>query len=176
MDAARRGDPEAWDELVRRYQLPLFTYAAELLRDDQAALDVVQETFARAFRHLGSLRENARFGSWLFGIAHQQVVQSWRRRGRSPFSDEPVPEGATAHDPGPDTVLARSEDAACLLTALDALPEAQRSAVLLHFLEDFSLAEIAEATGTSVGTVKSRIHYAKRALRLALTPSTGLHP
>ncbi len=87
--AARQGDPDAWDVLFRRYQLPLYAYAMDLLRDEQTALDVVQECFLRAFRNLGTLREDARFGSWLFGIAHQQVVGHWRRLGRSPFSDEP---------------------------------------------------------------------------------------
>lgn len=166
--AARRGDPGAWDALLRRYQLPLFTYVMDLVRDEPAALDLVQETFLRAFRHLGSLRDDGRFGSWLFGIAHQQVVQHWRRRGRQPFVEEGVPESEVAPDPGPDEVLLRSEDGMRLLAAIDALSEAQRSVVLLHFLEDFTLADIAAATGISLGTVKSRLHYAKRALRIAL--------
>lgn len=167
--AARRGDPDAWDALFRRYQLPLYAYAMDLLRDEQTALDVVQECFLRAFRNLASLREDARFGSWLFGIAHQQVVGHWRRLGRSPFSDEPVPNQEPSLDPEPGLELARQEERQALLVAIDALPPAQRSVVLLHYLEDFPLADIAQITDATLGTVKSRLHYGKAALRQRLS-------
>ena len=68
---ARAGNPAAWDTLFRRYQLPLYVYAFELVHDEQASRDIVQETFLNATRHLGGLRADAKFGSWLFGIAHQ---------------------------------------------------------------------------------------------------------
>lgn len=167
--AARRGDPEAWDVLFRRYQLPLYAYAMDLLRDEQAALDTVQECFLRAFRNLSGLRDDARFGSWLFGIAHQQVVGHWRRLGRSPFSDEPVPDQEPAIDLEPDLEIVRLEENEALLSAIDELPTAQRGVILLHYLEDFPLAEIAQITGASLGTVKSRLHYGKAALRLRLS-------
>lgn len=173
VDAARRGSPEAWDALLRRYQLPLFTYVMDLVHHHATALDLVQESFLRATRHLQSLRDNARFGSWLFGIAHQQVIQYWRRRGRSPFSDEPVPEDTADTGTAPDLEAIREEDASRLLLAIDHLPTAQRSVILLHFLEDFPLAEIAAITGASLGTVKSRLHYAKRALRQLLHPESS---
>ncbi|MCX6924592.1 MAG: hypothetical protein NT154_15460, partial [Verrucomicrobia bacterium] len=67
---ARAGDPAAWDVLFRRYQLPLYVYAFELVHDEQASRDIVQETFINATRHLGGLRDDGKFGSWLFGIAH----------------------------------------------------------------------------------------------------------
>jgi RNA polymerase sigma-70 factor (ECF subfamily) len=111
--AARDHAPAAWDALLKRHQLPLYTYAAKLLQDDTAALDVVQETFVAAVRHIGSLRDDTRFSSWLFGIAHQRCIQWWR----------------------------------------------------LHVLEDFSLQEIATIAGVPVGTVKSRLFHARRALR-----------
>lgn len=166
--AARAGDATAWDALFRRYQLPLFTYAMDLVRNHQASLDIVQETFIRAVRHLAGLHEDSRFGSWLFGIAHQQVVQHWRRHGRSLFSDEPIPETCSDPEPDPRFQLMRAEESTALLAAVDALPPVQRSAILLYFLESFSIEEIAEATGTSPGTVKSRLHYAKRTLRTTL--------
>src|SRR5208337_4620092 len=77
---ARAGDPAAWDTLFRRYQLPLYVFVLELVREEQVALDLVQESFIAAVRHLGSLREDERFGSWLFGIAHQKCIQRWRKR------------------------------------------------------------------------------------------------
>src|ERR1700760_3869397 len=79
---ARAGEPAAWDALFRRYQLPLYVYVFELVRDEQAALDLVQEAFIAAARHIGSLREGGKFGSWLFGIAHQKCIQRWRRDSR----------------------------------------------------------------------------------------------
>ena len=71
---ARQGDPDAWEALFRRYQMPLYVYVHEWVRDEQVALDLVQEVFIRAVRHLGTLREDGRLGSWLFGIAHQQAA------------------------------------------------------------------------------------------------------
>ena len=169
VSAARQGDPQAWDILLRRYQLPVFAYVMDLVRHHATSLDLVQETFVRASQHLAHLRDDFRFGSWLFGIAHQQVLQFLRRKGRSPFSDDPIPDDTQDSAPAPDIETIRDEDAAGLYRAIDALPTPQRSVILLHFLEDFSLAEIAEITGTNVGTVKSRLHYAKRTLKERLS-------
>lgn len=78
--AARRHEPDAWNHLLQHYQLPLFTYARELLRDREAALDAVQETFRAAVRNIGGLRDDAKFASWLFGIMHQKCLQHLRRK------------------------------------------------------------------------------------------------
>lgn len=166
--AARSGDPEAWDALLRRHQLPLYAYVAELVRHDQTALDLVQETFIAAARHLASLRDDAKFSSWLFGIAHQKVIQHWRKpaRDHAPVEDlaDVLPDDAS----DPRDWLIRREREEEFLARLGDLPELQREVLLLHFLEDFSLEEIADITATPVGTVKSRLHYAKRALRKLL--------
>src|SRR6185369_11018613 len=98
---ARTGDRDAWDALFQRYQLPVYVYAYELLRDEQASLDVVQETFINAARHLESLREDDRFGSWLFGIAHQKCVQRWRKRGREELFLEEFSAAPREGRPGP---------------------------------------------------------------------------
>ena len=71
---ARAGDAEAWNVLLKRYQLPLYVYVIELVHNEQASLDIVQETFVNAVRHLDSLRDDGKFGSWLFGIAHQKCI------------------------------------------------------------------------------------------------------
>src|ERR1039457_4274876 len=111
---ARAGEPAAWGALFRRYQLPLYVYVFELVRDEQAGLDIVQETFIAAVRHGGGLREDNKFGSWLFGIAHQKCVQRCRKRKEIPLDDIPA------------------------------------------------------TTETPLGTVKSRLHYAKISLRKLL--------
>ncbi len=160
---ARAGEPAAWDALFRRYQLPLYVYVFELVRDEQHALDIVQETFIAAAKHLGGLREDGKFGSWLFGIAHQKIIQHWRKRTEVLFDE--IPESLEEFEDGPDDLLVRSEQEAEFMNLLNQLPLPQRSVLLLHFVEDFSLEEISRITETNVGTVKSRLHYAKRALR-----------
>ena len=79
---ARAGEPAAWNTLFQRYQLPLYVYVFELVHDEQTCLDIVQETFINAARHIGSLRDDGKFGSWLFGIAHQKCIQRWRKQSR----------------------------------------------------------------------------------------------
>jgi len=167
---ARAGDAEAWDKLFRRYQLPLYVYVFQLLRDEQTTLDIVQETFINAARHLATLRDDERFGSWLFGIAHQKCVQRWRKRGLQQTLDEPLAEYAS-EEPGPDELLLRQEQELEFMNALNRLPEHQREVLLLHYLEEFSIEQIAEVTQTSVGTVKSRLHYARKALRKLIDDS-----
>jgi len=170
--AARDGEAAAWDALFRRYQLPLYVYVVELLHNEQAALDVVQETFINAARYIRSLREDAKFGSWLFSIAHQKVQQHWRKPRRDEPLDDDAGDELVAPDELPADVLIRAEQEEELMSLLNQLSEAHRSVVLLHFLEDFSLEEIASVTGLSVGTVKSRLHYAKKALRALLAERT----
>jgi RNA polymerase sigma-70 factor, ECF subfamily len=162
---ARAGQPDAWNALFQRYQLPLYAYIFELVRSEQASLDIVQETFIAATQHIGGLRADDRFGSWLFGIAHQKCIQHWRRGSR----EEPLDEESLAELPGeednPRELLIREEQEAEFMHALNRLPLPQRTVLLLHFIENFSLEEIARITDVSVGTVKSRMHYSKIALR-----------
>jgi RNA polymerase sigma-70 factor, ECF subfamily len=163
---ARAGEPAAWDALFRRFQLPLYAYVFELIRDEQASLDAVQETFIAAAKHIGSLREDKKFGSWLFGIAHQKVIQHWRKR-KEILLDE-LPESPDELDESPDEIFIRREQEAEFMKLLAQLPPPQRSVLLLHFIEEFSLEEIARVTKTQTGTVKSRLHYAKKSLRKIL--------
>lgn len=165
---AREGEPAAWEALFRRYQLPLYVYVFELVHNEQTSLDIVQEVFIAAARHIGGLREDDKFGSWLFGIAHQKVIQLWRKRGGKEVLFDEVPESPDEFESGPDDLLIRSEQEAEFMNMLNQLPLPQRSVLLLHFVEDFSLEEITRITGAQLGTVKSRIHYAKKSLRKLL--------
>ncbi len=165
---AREGKPEAWDALFRRYQLPLYVYVFELAHNEQTSLDIVQETFIAASRHIGGLRDDARFGSWLFGIAHQKIIQHWRKRSGKEILLDEIPESADELETGPDDALIRKEQEAEFMNLLNQLPPPQHAVLLLHFIEDFSLGEIAHITGAQIGTVKSRLHYAKSALRKLL--------
>jgi RNA polymerase sigma-70 factor (ECF subfamily) len=141
-----------------------------MLHDDTAALDVVQDTFIAAVRHIGSLRQDTRFSSWLFGIAHQRCIQWWRRQRRDAAlfttgPNEANPDAPEPDSPNPLSVLLQRERADAFFAALATLPPPHRSALLLHVLEDFSLQEIATIAGVPVGTVKSRLFHARRALR-----------
>ena len=165
---ARDGEPEAWDILFRRYQLPLYVYVFELVHNEQTSLDIVQEVFIAAARHIAGLREDDKFGSWLFGIAHQKCLQRWRKQAREEVLLDEIPDAPGEFETGPDELLIRREQEAEFMKLLNQLPLPQRSTLLLHFVGDFSLEEIAGITGAQLGTVKSRIHYAKRALRKLL--------
>jgi RNA polymerase sigma-70 factor, ECF subfamily len=165
---ARAGDAAAWDALFRRYQLPLYVYVFELVRDEQRSLDIVQETFISAVRHIGTLRDDGKFGSWLFGIAHQKCIQRWRKHAREEMLRDEFAHAPTEFEPAPDELLIREEQEAEFMRLLNQMPPPQRSVLLLHFVEDFSLDEIAGITGAAIGTVKSRLHYAKKSLRKLL--------
>lgn len=170
---ARAGKPDAWDALFRRYQLPLYVYVFELVHHEQNSLDIVQETFINASRHIASLQRDEKFGSWLFSISHQKCIQHWRKRREDevPLDDE-VSETLEFEDE-PGELLIRKEEEEQFMELLNQLPLAQRSVLLLHFVEDFSLEEIAGITGARLGTVKSRMHYAKEALRKLIQERTS---
>lgn len=173
---AREGDPDAWDALLRRHQRPLHVFVAEMVRDRATALDVVQETFIAAARHIGGLRDDRKFALWLFGIARQKCIQHWRRSRPETEQIDELDETEFNDGDDPADVVVRAEEHAIFLDALERLPEPQREVLVLHFLEEFSLAEIGGITGIPVGTVKSRIYYARKALRNLMkhedTPST----
>ena len=165
---ARAGSADAWDVLFRRYRLPLYVYVMELLQEHQTSLDVVQETFINAAQHLNGLREDGKFGGWLFGIAHQKCIQQWRRQNREETSLAEFAITPPKFESAPDDLLIRHEQEAAFMTLINQLPLPQRSVLLLHYLEDFALEQIAVITDTPLGTVKSRLHYARIALRKSL--------
>jgi RNA polymerase sigma-70 factor (ECF subfamily) len=165
---ARAGEPEAWDTLFRRYQLPLYVYVFELVHHEQTSLDLVQETFIAAARHIVGLREDAKFGSWLFGIAHQKCIQSWRKNNQNEMLREEFAGAPVEFENDPGELLIQREQEAEFMNLLNQLPPLQRTVLLLHYVGDFSLEEIAEITDAQPGTVKSRMHYAKKALRKLL--------
>jgi RNA polymerase sigma-70 factor (ECF subfamily) len=167
VQAARNNDESAWDRLFRDYQLRLFAYANGLTGDRQASFDIVQESFVRAVSHIRSLRDDARFGSWLFGIAHQRCMLHFRRTKREGAlqEDQRDAQALEAEGPDPRDALLSAERAQSLYALVDRLPVPQRSALLLHVLGGFPLEEIARIAAVPVGTVKSRLHSAKRALR-----------
>jgi RNA polymerase sigma-70 factor (ECF subfamily) len=162
---ARAGDARAWEVLLARYRLPLYAYVFELVHQEQASLDIVQEAFINAAAHIHGLRHDDKFGSWLFNIAHQKCIQHWRKRHPEEVSVDPQDEVLSDTALDPQELLIRREQEEAFMKLLDQLPLPQRSAVLLHFIEEFPLEDIARITETRIGTVKSRLHYARKTLR-----------
>jgi RNA polymerase sigma-70 factor (ECF subfamily) len=162
---ARAGNAQAWDTLFRRYQLPLYVYIFQMVHNDQSSLDLVQETFINAVRHIESLNNDEKFGSWLFGIAHQKCIQLWRGKGREQEAHDELADAFEEFEADPAELLIRREQHGEFMNLLEKLLPAHRETLVLHFFEEFSLEEIADITSTPVGTVKSRLYYAKRAFR-----------
>ncbi len=162
----RLGEPGAFAELVRELERPLLYYAAKLLADEDAAFDVLQEVWLTAFRAIRRLADPRTVRPWLYRITHDRAIDRIRRdrsRGRAERARaESVPEEL---DDGPSF---DAEDAQALHRALDRIDLRHREVLVLHFLDDLSIADIAAVIGEPAGTVKSRIYYAKRALREVL--------
>jgi RNA polymerase sigma-70 factor (ECF subfamily) len=153
--------PGAFEDLVREMERPLLYYVTKLLNDEHLALDALQEVWGAAFRGVRRLKEPRALRPWLYRIAHGVVVDRIRSEASQERAErawaEQSPAGA---EPGFD-----AEDAAAIHRALDALDARHREVLVLHFLDDLSVGEIAAVIGCPAGTVKSRIHSAKRALK-----------
>jgi RNA polymerase sigma-70 factor (ECF subfamily) len=165
---AREGDAHAWSLLLARFRLPLYSFVYGWMRDEQTSIDIVQETFINAARHIATLREDSKFAGWLFNIAHQKCQQHWRKKKIQTAEIESYETALADESPDPGEWLIKREDEQRFMNLVDQLPLPQRAALTLHFIEDFSLEEIASITDSNLGTVKSRLHYAKKTLRKLL--------
>jgi RNA polymerase sigma-70 factor (ECF subfamily) len=168
-----RGDRDALEPLVERHQRRLFRIACAYLRDESEALDVVQETFMRAFTHAASWRERSEVGPWLTRIAINAAVDRYRRRRRRRQSEQPLEQDGRElplqdESPSPERGVHGLELASRIGVAVRSLPERQRAVFVLRHYEEMSLAEIAAALGLRVGTVKSTLHAAVHQLRQRL--------
>ena len=136
-----------------------------LLRMTPPGVRIVQETFISAARYIHGLHAGEKFGSWLFSIAHQKCIQRWRKRSKEETLLEEQVDNSIDDADGPLDLLIKKEQEEIFMNLLHQLPLPQRSVLLLYFVEDFSLEDIASITGAQIGTVKSRMHYAKKAFR-----------
>lgn len=154
---ARAGDLRAFEELVRLYQAEVFRFAWHLTRDRTLAEDVTQDTFLRAFRFINGYRGTQRFGSWLFAIARNCSMDGLRKRGT-----------IAEHDGREQRVTPDASTRAELDAALAAVSAEHRDAFLLVEVFGLSYQEAADVLGVAVGTVKSRMFRARRALCAAI--------
>ena len=171
IDATLAGDKDAFGDLARKYQDRVYNLALPIVGNADDALDVVQETFLQALAHLGSFRRSSRFYTWLYRIAYNCAVGSLRRRGRTTSVDRIVEEiGDRFESPveAPDAKSKREDDVQALREALAKLPEEYRAPIVLREIEGANYEQIAEVLEIPIGTVRSRLHRARNALREAL--------
>jgi len=146
-------------------EAPLLYYVIKITGSRDAALDVLQEVWVRAFRGIRKLKDPGAVRPWLYSIAHGISVDHLRRM--SVRTDNEVTGIEIADVASEETFT--PDDAAAVHRALDELQPVHREVLVLFFLEEFSIAEISEATRCPEGTVKSRLHYAKKALRTIIS-------
>jgi RNA polymerase sigma-70 factor, ECF subfamily len=161
---AQQGDRDAFSRLLDWYDKRLFYFVHRILGETDGALDILQSVWMTVHRMLGKLQSPDAFRVWLYRIAHDQAVSELRRKSKRPvlFEEtatlEPADHASAAEE-------AAFENAELVHVALQDLSVDHRRVLTLHFLEDMPIEEIAEVVGCSSGTVKSRLHYAKKALR-----------
>ncbi len=169
VERARGGDLAAFNELVEAYQDYLFALVVRIVGDRDAAADALQEAFFSAYRNLHRFRGDV-FRGWLTRIAVNAATDVLRHRKRRPadpfpeWEDEDWQPRAT-ESTDPEHEATRRARGRALAAALGQLTDEQRAAIVLYDVEGFDYQEIADMTGVSLGTVKSRIHRGRLALR-----------
>ena len=155
------GEAGAFEDLIAVMERPLLYYATSLTDNPDTALDVLQEVWIKAFRGIRKLKDPGSLRSWLYSITHGIAVDRIRKNyAREQAEKIQYEEFEESEEP-----LFANEDADAIHRALSKIGLKHREVLVLHFLEDLSTAEIAAVVGCSEGTVKSRIHYAKRAMK-----------
>jgi len=176
VEAARRHDPDAFEEIVTRYGARIFRLARNITRNREDAEEVSQDSFARAFLHVDSFRGDSRFYTWLTRIAINQALMKLRTRRRRelehvyPDTPEEVQLCAEVADdtPTPEQQYSQKELQRILASAMEELPMASREVLQLREVEERSTAETARILGLSISAVKSRMLRGRQKLRQAL--------
>ena len=174
----RAGIESAYEELLARYQQPVYNVTYRLLGDESDACDVVQEVFLKVFRSVGAFRERSSLKTWIYRIAVNEAHNHRRwfsRHRKREVSIEQEPDRQHTYDltadsgPSPFDYALDRETRLLIEQALTEVSPVFRTAVVLRDLEDLSYEEIAEILQVSLGTVKSRILRGREALRRALS-------
>ncbi len=183
--AALKGRSEACEEIVRRYERPIFGLIARMVRDDAQAEDLTQDTFLKMFRALARYDPAMRFSSWLFRIAHNTAIDYLRQRKL--LVAMPVDDPDDESDPlqslpdpsaiSPERSAERAELAAAVDSALDRVRPDYRAVLVLRYQEGLEYQDIADILGAPLGTVKTFLHRGRRELARELTAAGwGLKP
>jgi RNA polymerase sigma-70 factor, ECF subfamily len=168
---SRTGDMDSFNQLILRWERPIYALAYRVIGQEEDARDVAQETFLRAFRALPGFKGQAKFSSWIYRIA-LNLCRDWiRRKRRTPVSQLPedVDLSELAAEQGPtesvEDLVARRELSAVVEEAMALLPEEQRTAVILKEYHGMTFQEIADLQGCPLSTVKTRLYQGLSVLR-----------
>ena len=176
------GDLDSFNQLVLRWERPIYALAYRVIGREEEARDVVQETFLRAFRGIKNFRGQAKFSSWVYRIA-LNLCRDWiRRERRAPI--QAAPEGVDlielAGEQGPvesiEDVVARRDMSKAVAAAMALLPEEQRTAIILKEYHGMTFQEIADLQGCPLSTVKTRLYQGLTVLRRHLHQQGKYHP
>jgi len=164
----RHGDVEAYNLLVSRWEKRVFNYLLRLTASPDDALDLSQDAFLKAYQNIRKLDDPARFGPWLYRIAHNEAYSLFRkRRPETALRTLSESDVASERNPAPGFSMDLS---LAVTAALDRLNPEQREAVVLKVYEGFKFDEMAEVLGCPVSTVKSRLYTALDLLKAELAP------
>lgn len=182
MERARKGDLDAFNELVIRYQKTAYNVAYRILGDAEAAADAVQDAFLKAFKNIRRFRGGS-FKSWMFRIVTNTCYDVLRARKRRPSSSLDGMEVELNHTPlgdsgveSPEEYAIRQELNRLIQEAINSLPPEQRVIIVLSDIEGFDYREISETLGIPLGTVKSRLSRARAKVRDLLLAQEELLP
>src|SRR5215510_9421161 len=182
VDRSRGGDTESFNQLILRWERPIYALAYRVIGREEEARDVCQETFLRAFRALPGFKGQAKFSSWLYRIA-LNLCRDWiRRQRRAPVMQMPegIDPGELAAENGPvesiEDLVSRRELSSVIEGAMAALPEEQRTAIILKEYHGMTFQEIAEMQGCPLSTVKTRLYQGLTVIRRHLEKNGQLTP
>jgi RNA polymerase sigma-70 factor (ECF subfamily) len=163
------GDLKAFEVLYHRYKGPIYRTALAITRQHEAAEEILQECFLRAYKNIGRVDDRAPFPAWLHRIA-VNLSYNWLARRRFTLMplDEMVTQLVSGPAASPERAMERGELRQIIQEAIDSLEFKHRVVIILFYLQGFSLADIAYILDCPVGTVKSRLHYAREKLRRKL--------
>jgi len=167
VELAQNGDRNAFGELVRRHYQGVVMVVTRMCGDSGLAEDAAQEAFLRAWMNLPSYQPRSSLRNWLYRIAVNAALDMLRRKPELALEDEDA-QMVTDQAPGPETSLIEKEQSALLQNALLTLPEAARSVIVLREYGGLSYQEIANVLEVPIGTVMSRLNYARNRLRTIL--------
>ena len=168
---SRTGDMDSFNQLILRWERPIYALAYRVIGQEEDARDVAQETFLRAFRALPGFKGQAKFSSWIYRIA-LNLCRDWiRRERRAPIL--PTPEGVDvielAAEQGPvesiEDLVARNDISKVVADLMTRLPEEQRTAIILKEYHGMTFQEIADLQGVPLSTVKTRLYQGLNVLR-----------
>lgn len=166
------GDNKAFDELLSRYQSKLFNYIYFIVRNQEMAEDIFQETFVKAITTIqqGRYTASGKFGAWLTRIAHNMIIDGFRQeRNENTISNDETEvdlfNDADLCDDNIEMQMVNEQTLADVRRLVDALPDNQREVVYMRFYQNLSFKEIADITGVSINTALGRMRYALMGMR-----------